>query len=448
MKLLSKTLLHPYQVRAANMLVQNSHFALWQDMGLGKTVTTATALADLFNTFEIARVLIIAPLRVANTVWQQEIKRWEHTEFMTCAICTGNEKSRLAALAQQADVTIINCENIPWLVDLVGKKWPFDTIVIDESSKFKSTKAMRWKALKKMLPYINRVIELTGTPSPNGLLDVYAQIYLLDKGQRLGRSMTAFKQCYFESADYFGYKVKPRQGADKTIQDKIKDITLAMKASDYLQLPDRIDLVHTVELPPTTIKQYKTFERESIATLESGDEIVALSAAAVANKLLQMANGAVYDQEGNIIDCHSAKIDALRDIIDDNPNENILVAYNYRHDKERLLSAFPQAVLLDKEGSQVDSWNAGKIKMLLAHPASSGMGLNLQKGGSLLVWFGLTWNLENYQQFNARLHRQGQSKPVRIVHIIADETIDNRVMSALASKAETQEALLQALKIV
>lgn len=442
---LTRDLLHGYQNRGVEFIKNTPKSALFLDMGLGKTLTTLTAISDLSDSMDINKVLVIAPLRVANTTWHKELKSWEHTKHLTYSICTGSEKNRIQGLFKNADVYIINRENVKWLVDYYGKKWPFDMVVIDESSSFKSHSSQRWKALRKVLPYTDRMVQLTGTPAPNGLMDIYAQIYLLDTGERLGRNMTAYKSRFFES-DFMGYKYSPREGSEEKIYSLIEDIVLTMRAEDYLELPDRIDLVRSVSLDNKLKSQYDVLEKEFIAEIEN-TEIAVFNAAALANKLLQFSNGAVYiDDDKNWQELHNSKIEALKDLVEDNPSENILVAYNYKTDLERLQKAFPKAVVLDKAGEAVDKWNNGEIKILLAHPASAGHGLNLQHGGSMIVWFGLNWSLELYQQFNGRLHRQGQTKPVRIIHLVAEGCIDEKVMKAIESKAKTQDELLDYLK--
>ena len=437
--------MHDYQNRSVNFILDNKKVALLLSMGMGKTVSSLTAIVDLIDSMSINKVLIIAPLRVANTVWHTEAKNWEHTKHLKINICTGSEKNRQSKLHSSADIYVINRENVEWLVNLYGKKWPFDCVIIDESSSFKSPSARRFKALKKTIAKTEYCVLLTGTPSPNGLLDLWSQYYLLDAGERLGRTMTAYKQRFFET-DFMGYKFEPRKNASNNIYDLVKNITLSMDAEDYLTLPSRIDSSLVVELPVKLKKQYDELEKEFIAQIDD-NEIVALSAATLANKLLQFCNGAIYtDEHKNYSELHKSKLDALADIVDDNNGENILVAYNYKTDLIRLQKKFPDAVVMDKEGLAVDKWNRGEIKMLLAHPASAGHGLNLQKGGSLIVWFGLNWSLELYQQFNARLHRQGQDKPVRIIHIVVKDCIDEKVMKAIAGKALTQSDLLNALK--
>lgn len=443
--MLTKDLMHNYQLNGVDFVVNNPKCALWLDLGLGKTLTSLTAIADLIGSFDVTKVLIIAPLRVANTVWHKEILNWEHTKHLTYSIVTGAEKRRVSALYKDSDVYIINRENVKWLVDFYGKKWPFDMIVIDESSSFKNSQSQRWKALRKVLPYTDRLVELTGTPTSNGLMDLWAQMYLLDTGERLGRTMTAFKSRFFET-DYMGYKYTIRNGCEDIIYKLVDDKVLAMKAEDYLELPDRIDLTVSVDLPTKLKDQYDELEKEFIVVID--EELAVFNAAALAGKLLQFCNGAVYtDEQKNWKELHKLKIDALADIVEDNPSENILVAYNFKTDLERLKKKFPNAVVLDKEGLAVEKWNNGEIKMLLAQPASAGHGLNLQKGGSMIVWFGLNWSLELVQQFNGRLHRQGQNKPVRIISIVANGCIDERVVSAINDKAKTQQDLINAIKV-
>ncbi len=443
--MLNRNQLHNYQNRAVNFFLEKKKVALLLDMGLGKTITSLTVIADLVDSLSARKVLIIAPLRVANTVWKQEAENWEHTKHLKASIVTGSEKNRLAALYTAADVYITNRESIEWLVAFYGKSWPFDCVIIDESSSFKNPSSKRFKALKKTIAKTEYCALLTGTPSPNGLLDIWSQYYLLDSGQRLGKNMTAYKQRFFE-ADYMGYNYEPRKNAPEQIYNLVNDITLSMTANDYIDLPERIDSNVLVDLPPAKLKAYKQLEKDFIIELDSA-EIVAESAAVLANKLLQFSNGAIYtDELKNWENVHSTKLDALSDIIADNTGENVLVAYNYKSDLERLKKKFPDAVVMDKKGDAVADWNAGKIKILLAHPMSAGHGLNLQKGGSLLIWFGLTWSLECYQQFNARLHRQGQLKPCRIIHIVANGTIDAKVIKTLSDKNATQESLINSLK--
>ncbi|MBE0471212.1 MAG: DEAD/DEAH box helicase [Methyloprofundus sp.] len=443
--MLSRDNLHDYQNRAISFIKAKKRCALFLDMGLGKTTTSLTTASDLLDGFAVSKVLVIAPLRVANSVWAQECTQWQHLKHLKVSVCTGSEKSRIAALLTPADIYTINRENVPWLVKHYGKRWPFDCVIVDESSSFKNASSQRFKALKRVLPDTEYLWLLTGTPSPNSLLDLWAQLYLVDFGERLGRTITGFKQRFFES-DYMGYNLTPRVGAPEKIHQLISDKCLSMTAVDYLTLPERIDLTESVSLPAKALKTYKDFEAQLFTELADGTEIEAMSAAVLANKLLQMANGAIYtDESGNWSNIHDSKLDALKELVESHPEENLLIAYNYKSDLARLTSAFPDAVVLDKEQTTIDDWNAGKTKMLFAHPASAAHGLNLQSGGAVVIWFGLNWSLELYQQFNGRLHRQGQTKPVRIVHIVADGTIDERVMTVIKSKDATQQALISAL---
>ena len=442
--MLKRTNLHAYQLHALDFIRKKLKCGLFLDMGLGKTTTSLTAASDMLDDFQVCRVLVIAPLRVANTVWKQEASKWEHLQHLNIDICTGSAKDRLVKATSKADIHVINRENIPWLVENV--KWRWDMVIVDESSSFKNMKSRRFKALKKVTKYFKSIILLTGTPSPNGLLDLWSQIYLVDNGERLGRTMSCYKQRYFEPTGYMGYNWAIKDGSDSVIKEKIADICMTMSANDYLELPDRIDIYEKVELPASARKQYKDLEKELIICLEDDTDIEALSAGALVNKLLQMCNGAVYDVEGNAHEIHDVKIKRLKEIVEENEGENFLVAYNFKSDLERLTKAFPEAVVLSKSGDELGEWNKGNIKMLLAHPASAGHGLNAQYGGSAIVWFGLTWSLELYQQFNARLHRQGQQKPVRIIHIVAQDRVDQQVLDALNSKASTQQELLNYLK--
>ena len=438
--------LHEYQHKAIAFIKSEKRCALYLDMGLGKTVSTLTAVNDLLDGCAVRRVLIVAPLRVANSVWRQESAKWSHLAHLRVSVCTGSERERMVALMTTADVYVINRENIEWLVTHYGKKWPFDCVVIDESDSFKNPSSKRFKALKRTLPDTTHFVLLSGTPSPNGLLDIWSQLYMVDFGERLGRTMGAYKTRFFES-DFMGYKFTPRVGSADKIHGLIADKVLSMSADDYLELPERIDLIETVELPAKTLKLYQEFEKQLFADLPSGEEIEAATAAVLANKLLQWCNGAIYtDAVHNFEELHTVKLDALADILESNPDENILIAYNYKSDLARLLARFPDAVALDKNPDTITRWNAGEIKLLLAHPASAGHGINLQLGGCVAVWFGLTWSLGNYQQFNARLHRQGQPRPVRIIHIVVADCLDSRVMSVLSEKGAVQSALLSALK--
>jgi SNF2 family DNA or RNA helicase len=444
--MLSREHLHPYQRRSVDFIKDRRRCGLFLDMGLGKSVSTLTAALDLIQSFAVHKVLVVAPLRVANSVWAQEAQKWSHLKALRVSVCTGPSKKRLGALQMDADIYVINRENVEWLVEHYGTRWPFDMVVIDESSSFKNASSKRFKAMRRVLPYTQYMALLTGTPSPNGLIDLWSQIYLIDFGQSLGRTMTAYKQRFFE-ADYMGYKFKARDGSEGSIHNLIAPFTVHMSAEDYLDLPPRIDLTIKTQMPDAALQKYKDFERTLLAELDDGDVVEAMTAAVLANKLLQYANGGLYtDDKKNWSEIHSAKLDALAEILEDNAGENVLVSYNYRFDLERLQKRFPDAVVLDKQQETIDRWNRGEIRLLLAHPASAGHGLNIQAGGSLIVWFGMTWSLENYLQFNARLHRQGQTKPVRIIHLVTEDTIDERVLAVLGNKERSQSALLKALK--
>lgn len=438
--------MHSYQLAAIDFILKKKRCQLWMQMGMGKSVSTLTAITDLLDSFSVSKVLVIAPLRVANSVWKQEGENWQHLNSLRIVVCTGSEKQRLQRLQSDADVYVINRENVAWLCDLYQKRWPFDCIVIDEASSFKSASAQRFKSLKRVLPQTSHMVLLTGTPSPNGLMDLWAQCYLVDFGAALGKTMTAYKQRFFES-DFMGYKFTPREGADDKIKSLVAPYTLSMRVEDYLDMPDYLPSIMGVDIGAKALKQYSEFEDNLFAEFK-GHEIEAQSAAVLANKLLQFANGAMYvDEHKNYVEIHNEKLEALAELLDDNPTENLLVAYNYQTDLERLQKRFPFATVLDKNPDTIKAWNAGKIKMLLAHPASAGMGINLQHGGSVIVWFGLSWSLEYYQQFNCRLYRQGQTKPVRIIHLVSSGTIDERVVSVLNNKAASQNDLMNALKV-
>lgn len=443
--MLNKSNLHKYQLKGVEHILTKPHCALWLDMGLGKTITTLTAIEDLlYDSYEVHKVLLIAPLRVCNSVWKQEAENWEHTKCLKFSNLAGGKSNMVKGLQRKADVYLINRENIKTLVDYLGSKWNFDMVVIDEASSFKSHSSQRFKALKKVLHKINRLVELTGTPAPNGYIDLWSQIYLLDGGFRLGRNITAYRSRYFDS-DFMGYKYTLKDGAIKNIQDKIQDLILSMSAEDYLELPDYVPSVLDNKLDGKLLKQYQQFEKEMILELDNEDNITAMSMATLSNKLLQFCSGNMYDETGSVRHFHNLKLDTLEEILEENQNENILVAYNYKHELDALLKRFPEAVVLDKEGKAISEWNDGNIKILLTHPASAGHGLNLQKGGSIIVWYGFTWSLELYQQFNARLHRQGQKKTVKIMHIAVGE-VEYRLMKALAIKDATQDSLMKAMK--
>ena len=400
-------------------------------------------MADMYDDFEIHKFLVIAPLRVANTVWEKEAGDWEHTEHLDFAICTGDVKKRLEALKKNATVTVVNRENIPWLVEHYKSKWPFKMVVIDESSSFKNGTSKRFRAMKKVMKYIDRTVLLTGTPASNGYIDLWSQFYLLDMGARLGFTLTMFRNSYFD-AGYMGYTYTLKDGAMHTIQSKIADCVLSMNSEDYLELPENVPSVLGNKLTGKLLKDYLMFEKDALLKVGEG-ELTAVSAAVLTNKLLQFCSGAVYDENKIVHHFHDLKFDTLDEIIEANPEENLLVAYNYKHELERLIKRYPEAVVMDKGGEAVDAWNEGKIKMLLVHPKSAGHGLNLQHGGSMLVWFSFTWSLEEYQQLNKRLHRQGQKNVVRTIHIAVGE-VEEKLMRAISRKDLTQAQLLKALQ--
>ncbi len=440
---------HVYQDHFSELIMDKPAVAGFLDMGLGKSVSTLTAIAELLhNCFEVERVLVIAPLRVAKYTWQDEIEKWDHTSYLKLSKILGTEKQRIAALKTNADIWVINRENVTWLVKYFGSRWPFDMVVIDESSSFKSHKAQRFKALRKVRPLIKRIVELTGTPAPNNLLDLWPQIYLLDRGERLGRTITAYRDRYFEPDKRNGhivYSWRPKPGAEEAIYAKIADICVSMKAKDWLQLPPRMDNVIKVSLEPAVKKLYKQLERDLLLPYTDGD-VVAGQAADLSNKLLQLANGAVYDENKAVRVIHDSKLDALEEIIEASANGNpVMVFYWYKHDLARLKQRFPHARTLVST-KDVKAWNSGSIPLLLVHPASAGHGLNLQAGGNIIVWFGLTWSLELYEQANARLDRQGQTKSVIVHHLVAIGTVDEAVMKALQNKATGQDALMAAVR--
>ena len=438
---------HEYQTYATHFIVEHQEAALLLDMGLGKTVITLTAIDALVrDSFEVSRVLVIAPLRVARDTWPAEIGKWEHLSGLTYAVAIGTEDERRAALRQQVSVYIINRENIDWLITKSGIPFDYDMVVIDELSSFKSHQTKRFRALMKVRPKLKRIVGLTGTPSSNGLMDLWAEFRLLDMGKRLGRFIGQYRETYFnpdKRNQHMIFSYTPKAGAEEEIYRQISDITISMKAGDFLEMPERIESEVIVVLSEKERARYERMKTEMVLEL-GGTEIDAVSAAALSNKLLQMANGAVYDEDGNSTALHSRKLDALEDIIEAANGKPLLVAYWYKHDRERIMARFDTRDI--KTSADIADWNAGKIPVALIHPASAGHGLNLQEGGSALVWFGLTWSLELYQQTNARLWRQGQKSTVVIQHIIAKDTIDERVMATLAKKDKTQAALIEAVR--
>ena len=438
--------LHPYQELALSHVLDNPRCALWMEMGLGKTRPTLRAIEALLDSCDARRALVVAPLRVVATTWPDEIRKWG-LRLRIRSLLGPAQKRTTEANSDDADIYLINYENLSWLVDAYRESWKWDMVILGESSKMKSREAKRWRSLTRVYDQIDRLVELTGTPSANGLIDLWAQIYLLDRGKRLGRSITRFREKWFDS-DFWGYKFTPKPGAEAEIRAAVSDLVLTLRTEDYLSLPDLVPVNVLVTLPPQAQKTYQALEKDLFVGLQKGD-VTAVSAAVLANKCRQAASGALYldGPEGAWEVLHDAKIRALADIVDEAQGEPLLVAYNYRSDLARLQKAFPQATVLDKKPGTVDDWNAGKIEMLLAHPQSAGHGLNLQAGGRLIVWFTLDWSLELYQQFNARLHRQGQTRPVFIYHLLATNTVDELVLERLHSKRSVQDVLLDGLKI-
>lgn len=438
---------HDYQKFATQFILQHPIAAVFLEMGLGKSVITLTALFDLIlDQFIIGKVLVIAPLRVARDTWPSEIQKWDHLKGLKYSMVVGTAAERKAALTKQADIYIINRENVDWLVNKSGIPFQFDMIVIDELSSFKSYQAKRFKSLLKVRPYVKRIVGLTGTPSSNGLMDLWAEFRVLDLGQRLGRYITHYRNAYFtpdkRNAEII-FSYKPLPGAEDQIYKRVGDITISMKSCDYLKLPECVINEVPVYMSEKEQDVYDRFRDDMVAKIK-GKEIDAVNAAVLSGKLLQMANGAVYDDEKNSLLIHDRKLDALEDLIEGANGKPVLVAYWYQHDAGRIKSRFDVREV--KTSKDIADWNNGDIPVAIIHPASAGHGLNLQTGGSTLIWFGLTWSLELYQQTNARLHRQGQTNTVIIHHIIAKGTIDENVMKALRQKEKIQNALINAVK--
>jgi len=444
---------HNYQTFAIDYIETHPIAVVLLDMGLGKTSITLTAIMDLlFDSFEAHRILVIAPLRVASGTWPSELQKWDHLSLLTYAVAVGNEAERKAALLQQTDICIINRENVQWLIEGSGVPFDFDTVVVDELSSFKSYQAKRFRALMKVRPKVKRIVGLTGTPSANGLMDLWAEYRLLDMGQRLGRFIGQYRTNYFMPDKRNGqiiYSYKPLPGAEKAIYRKIADITISMKSTDHLQMPELVSSEYEVQLSEEEQERYDDLKDDLVLQLPDGDITVA-NAAALSNKLSQMANGAVYDDVGSIVHIHDRKLDALEDLIEAANGKPVLVAYWFKHDLARISECLHKLHIPFSKLDTADSikrWNAGEIPVALIHPASAGHGLNLQSGGSTLIWFGLTWSLELYQQTNARLWRQGQTADTVVVqHIVTKGTIDERILKALSQKDSTQAALINAVK--
>lgn len=443
---------HDYQRYCIDRIISDNSLGLFLDMGLGKTVITLTAVNELiYNRFEVGKVLVIAPKKVAETTWTNEARKWEHLRNLRVSRVIGTLSQRVRALNTPADIYVINRENVPWLVEYDRNSWRFDMVVIDELSSFKSSKAQRFKSLCYVRPHIKRIVGLTGTPASNGLIDLWAQIYLLDEGERLGKKITHFRTRYCDCNTHGGHfsTYAMKEGAEESIKAAISDICISMKAEDYLQLPECTVVDVPVYMDKRTEKRYDEFERDMLlqideATLDAG------TAAVLSGKLMQFANGAVYDENKNVVEIHSEKLETLTELIEGLNGQHALIFYNFRHDLERILKHFEKSSLVIRElkTSQDEAdWNTGKIDLLLAHPASAGYGLNLQQGGHHVIWFGLNWSLELYEQANKRLHRQGQQEKVIIHRLITQGTRDEDVAAALEGKQDVQNALLEALKV-
>ncbi len=446
--MLKRSDLHYYQSYCVEYIKQNHTAAVFLDCGLGKTSITLTAIEDLlFDSFEVHKILVIAPLRVASVTWGAEIEKWEHLKILKYSVAVGTEAERVSALNAQADIYIINRENVQWLIEKSGVPFDFDMLVVDELSSFKNYQSKRFKALMKVRPKVKRAVGLTGTPSSNGLMDLFAEFKLLDMGARLGRFIGQYRTAYFSPDKRNGqivYSYKPLPNAEQQIYEKISDITISMKSTDHLKMPELISTQYEVELSEEEKKKYEELKKDLILQLPDG-EITAANAASLTGKLSQMANGAVYSDDESILEIHQRKLDALEDIIESANGKPVLVAYWFRHDLERIKKRF--AVREIKTSRDIADWNNGSIPVAVIHPASAGHGLNLQSGGSALVWFGITWSLELYQQTNARLWRQGQTaETVVITHIIAKGTIDERIVKVLKMKDTSQSALIDAVK--
>lgn len=446
---------HAYQRHCIDRIIETKKLGLFLDMGLGKTVTTLTAIKELkYNRFQVRKVLVIAPKKVAEGTWTREAAKWDHTNMLRVSPVLGSQAKRIRALNTPADLYIINRENVVWLVDYYRNSWPFDMVIVDESSSFKSHSAKRFKALASVGGHIDRLVELTGTPSPNGLADLWSQVYLLDSGERLGKRYTHFRERYFQpdkrGADGMVYSYEAKPGTEGAILEKVSDICVSMKAEDYLQLPDVTYHEIPVVLDPKALNAYTELERRMILELpEDESDISVTSAAALSNKLLQLANGAVYDEDRTVHEIHGCKIEAFLELIESLQGKPALVFYNYQHDRERILKALAGSKLRIRElkkPQDEDDWNARKIDILLTHPASSAYGLNLQQGGNHVIWFGLTWNYELYTQANKRLHRQGQTEKVIIHHLVCSGTRDEDVMQALQRKDDVQNWVMESLK--
>ena len=441
---------YPHQAAGIEWITDRPACALLWGMGTGKTVTTLTAVDQLLNDYlEDGPVLVIAPKRVAENTWSKECQKWEHLQHLRVSRVMGTAKQRQEALLTKADIYVINRENVQWLVDSLQNRWPFPIVIIDELSSFKSAQAKRWKALRRVRGRIRRIIGLTGTPRPNGIEDLWPEVYLLDQGERLGRTLSAFRSRFLLPEKMNGhivYSYRPKDGAEAEVYDRLADICMSIKKDDVLSLPGQIYEDIELTAPPALLKKYKQFERDKVLeSLDEDGEIVAGSAAALTNKLLQFANGAIYDTDGQVHELHDIKLDALEELLEEAGGESVLVLYAYKHDADRIRQRI-KCRALDKPGD-IDAWNRGEIPVALAHPASIGHGLNLQEGGHIIVWYGLTWSLELYQQANERLNRPGQKSVCRVYHLLLKGTHDERVLKSLKNKDIGQAAAIEALRL-
>ncbi|MBR5878475.1 MAG: DEAD/DEAH box helicase [Akkermansia sp.] len=441
---------YPHQEAGVRWLIEHPAAALFWGMGSGKTVTTLTAIDQLLHDLmEDGPVLVVAPKRVALSTWATECAKWEHLQHLRVSVLVGTPKQRIDALASVADIYVVNRENVQWLVSFCGKRWPFPIVVLDELSSFKSAQAKRWKALKRVRGRIRRLIGLTGTPRPNGIEDLWPEVYLLDQGERLGRTLTQFRARYLVPEKMNGHVVfsyRPREGAEAEVYDRISDICMSVKKEDVISLPGQVYEDVVLQAPPGLLKQYKAFEREKVLEcLDENGEIVAQSAAALTNKLLQFANGAIYDMDGQVHHLHDIKLDALEELIESAGGDSVLVFYAYKHDADRIRQRIKCRGLDTPE--DIEAWNRREIPVALAHPASVGHGLNLQAGGHICIWYGMTWSLELYQQANERLNRPGQTEVCRVYHLILRGTHDERVLKALEGKDAGQAAAIEALRL-
>jgi len=426
---------------------ERPYAGLFLDMGMGKTAVALTVANELlYDSFDVRKVLVIAPKKVAEDTWSRETAKWDHLRHLRISKVLGSREQRFAALAREADIYVINRENVVWLVETLGAEWDFDMVIVDELSSFKNHRAKRFRALRKVRPLIKRLIGLTGTPVPNGYMDLWAEVYLLDRGERLGKTITQYRNQYFYSVMLPGFQLyKLRAGAEDEINERVADICLSMKAKDYLKMEEPLRIDVPVVLSNREMGRYKTMERDAVLAVMD-HEIVGVNAAAVTTKLLQMANGAVYDDRGQVAHIHDQKLERLAELVEGANGRPVLVFYSFKHDRDRIKQHLKTEVRELQTPEDIEDWNAGRIPVLLAHPASCGHGLNLQGGGNIIIWFGLPWSLELYQQATARLHRQGQAEGVVIYHLIAEGTVDEEVLRVLQGKGRTQEEFLEAIK--